>query len=242
MKIILILSIIISSISIHTNCFATRDIPVNSLGQLKTAISNAVAGDCIVLSDGIYSTDGTITISAKGTALMPITIAAQTIGGVTLSGEGGFVLTGNSAHVIIKGFVFTHKGGTAVIESTAKHCSFTRNIFECTGKPEETLEYLKLERDSNFVSYNTMVNCTSAYVVRNDKSGYGAENTAFVNNIIYGGGAVKAENNKLPIWGGNILWKTEAGSIPESGYTFADPLFRNDTNGIPHIKIQEEVD
>ena len=50
---------------IYSNGYANRNIPVNSLEQLKTAISNAVAGDRIVLVDGIYHTDAIISISAK---------------------------------------------------------------------------------------------------------------------------------------------------------------------------------
>lgn len=404
MKNNLILCLLLSLMLIYSNGYANRNIPVNSLEQLKTAISNAVAGDRIVLVDGIYHTDAIISISAKGTAIYPIVIEAQTVGGVTLSGEGGFTLTGNSAYVVIKGFVFTHKGGTTGIDSTVKHCTFTQNIFECTGKPEETLEYLKLDGDSNvvsyntfrnkttigpmvsiqgpgekmskgnwihhnyflnfpknenntsalqpgyrvrkmdsaflliehnlfekinseaegimsvkccdvtfrhntigpgcmqvslrqgnrneisgnyflagghglrfcgddhkvynnvftdcdesitiwadgafeddapsnaqdkadrcFIGYNTLINCKSGYVVRKDKSGYGAESTSFVNNILVRSGEVSASNNKNPIWSCNLLWNTSPGSIPPSGYKIADPLLEDDSSGIPHL-------
>ena len=102
---------------------------VGNIADLTARIGNAVAGDQIILSNGVYTTTGTINITKSGTAIQPILIAAETIGGAEITGTSGFNLNGGS-YVIIQGFHFTHTNSNLNISSTSSHCRITRNIFD----------------------------------------------------------------------------------------------------------------
>ena len=54
---------------------------VNSISALATRINAAIAGDEIVLSNGVYATSASIGIARAGTAANRIVIRAETIGG-----------------------------------------------------------------------------------------------------------------------------------------------------------------
>ena len=110
---------------------ATRT--VTSLAALQSALNAAAPGDTITLKNGTYATSTTLTVARTGTATAPITIAAETVGGVTLTGKAGFKFTSPAAHVTVAGFVFAHAAGQTVIAAGADHCRFTRCTFECTG-------------------------------------------------------------------------------------------------------------
>ena len=72
--------------------------------SLNAAIAAAAPGDTLYVADGNYS-DWTITCATSGAPDKPITIAATTPGGVTLTGaDTRFIVTGN--HVTISGFRF----------------------------------------------------------------------------------------------------------------------------------------
>jgi poly(beta-D-mannuronate) lyase len=114
---------------------ATR--PVDSLEALQAAINKAQPGDTIVLKNGAYRTTGALTIAAAGKSDQPVVIAAETVGGVDLGGTHGFDVVSPAAHVIIRGFHFTHAAGTNTIRFGATHVRFTRNIFNCSGPGAE---------------------------------------------------------------------------------------------------------
>jgi Chondroitinase B len=107
---------------------------VNTVPDLQTRINNAVAGDVIIVHNGVYTTSTSITVNRKGTATDPIRIVAQTIGGVEITGTQGFNVTSPAAYVEIEGFLFTHISGRNQIRSGATHIRFTQNFFECTGE------------------------------------------------------------------------------------------------------------
>src|SRR3954470_3004137 len=113
-----------------TSFVSAATITVSSLAALQTAINSAVAGDVIVLANGVYTSTTDITVSRKGTAAQPIIIAAQTIGGAEITGAGGFSLVSPAAYIIIKGFKFTHAANHAKMGSGTSFCRWTRNIFE----------------------------------------------------------------------------------------------------------------
>jgi poly(beta-D-mannuronate) lyase len=132
---------------------------VSSITDLQQAISTANPGDRIIVANGVYSTTESITISKQGTAEKPITIKAETIGDVEISGTNGFVISAPSSYIIIKGFRFTHKTGTCRIEPGAIHCLITRNVFECVlAGTSGAKPYLNVSGDDNEISFNTFQN------------------------------------------------------------------------------------
>src|SRR4030095_11263316 len=106
---------------------------VNSIPDLQARINSAVAGDVIIVHNGIYTTSASITINRQGNATDPIRIVAQTVGVVEITGTRGFNVTSPATYIEIEGFFFTHVSGQNQIRSGATHIRFTRNFFECTG-------------------------------------------------------------------------------------------------------------
>jgi poly(beta-D-mannuronate) lyase len=144
-----------------------RKVPVSGLAPLATAIGAAMPGDCIVLANGSYDSTGVISVNRAGTAAARITITAETIGGVTISGAGGFHLDSPAAYVVIRGFKFTHSGAL-VMGLDTNHCTITRNVFELAGSGD----YLYVQGLDQEVSYNLFQNKTSAgAMVQIDASG-----------------------------------------------------------------------
>ena len=106
--------------------------PVGTIANLQARISVAAAGDQIILSNGVYNSTGTITVSCSGTATKPILITAQTVGGAQIGGADGFNFIGAN-YVTLQGFYFTYtNSGTQglIVDTTSTHCRITRNIFE----------------------------------------------------------------------------------------------------------------
>ncbi len=137
---------------------ASRTISVNSLAALNTAIANAEMGDEIVLANGTYVSTGVIKVeNKKGMPGSPIIIRAETIGGVTITGEAGIDLEQGTQYVTLQGFVFKHKAVTGRGNS-ASHSKITRNVYELTPNGSSSTSYLKVFGDSNEVSYNTFRN------------------------------------------------------------------------------------
>jgi hypothetical protein len=73
-----------------------RAVAVSTIGQLNTALANAVAGDVITLADGVYN--GSIAISRSGTEQNPILIRGTSRDGTILNASGatyGVSVTGS---------------------------------------------------------------------------------------------------------------------------------------------------
>ena len=123
---------------------------VDSIPALQSAINVAVAGDTLTLKNGVYSTSQAITVNRAGAAGQPITIAAESIGGVEITGTHGFSVTGAAAYVVIAGFKFTHASGSNRINEGASQVRFTRNTFLCSGDGA----YLTVSADDTQIDYN----------------------------------------------------------------------------------------
>lgn len=133
-------------------------ITVGSISALQTAINSASPGDIIIMTNGTYTTSAAITVTRQGTASQPITIAAQTIGGVEIRGTSGFQLNSPASYIIIRGFRFTHNTGTARIATGATRNLITRNVFECAPAGTGNKPYFSVSGDDNEISYNTFQN------------------------------------------------------------------------------------
>ncbi len=130
---------------------------VGSIADLNAKISIAVAGDTIIVSNGVYSSSSSIAVNKAGTAASPITIRAQTIGGVEITGAKGFSLNSPAAYITIQGFKFTH-AGNIVINSGTSHCRFTRNFIQLTINPTNETSYININGDDVQIDYNELCN------------------------------------------------------------------------------------
>ena len=110
---------------------------VDSIEALQKQINTAAPGDAIVLKNGAYKTSASLNVTCTGTATGPITIKAESIGGVELGGTHGFAMTAPAAYIVIEGFQFTHAAGTNTIGFGSNHVRFTRNTFSCSGAGAE---------------------------------------------------------------------------------------------------------
>jgi len=102
---------------------------VNTRQTLQTAINAAVPGSTIIVRNGTYN-DFYASVSKLGTAENPITIKAETVGGVTLTGDSRFTMK-KAAYVNFEGFVFDCTSSNTLIKLEAcNNIRITRNVFE----------------------------------------------------------------------------------------------------------------
>lgn len=132
-------------------------VTVASVKELQKAIDKARPGTVIIVKNGTYTTGEDIKISSFGSREDPILIRAETIGGVTITGKGGFNLVSPAAYVVIKGFRFTHAASHARSAAGTRFCRWTQNIFETPGKGE----YLTIAGNDHEIDYNTFQNKNS---------------------------------------------------------------------------------
>ena len=123
---------------------------VDSLADLQAKFKTAAPGDTILVKDGSYTTREPLTVSCVGAENQPITIAAESVGGVEIRGTHGFSVAKPAAHVVIRGFTFTHASGKIAIAGGTHHVRFTRNTFQCAGEGP----YLTVTGDDAEVDYN----------------------------------------------------------------------------------------
>ena len=104
---------------------------VTSLSQLQSAINSAGPGTTITVANGSYAVPSGSPISVSGrhgTSASPITIVAESRGGVTLTGAQSFVFA-NSSYVTISGFNF-RQSTTLEIPTSCPRIRLTRNDFQ----------------------------------------------------------------------------------------------------------------
>ncbi|HUR57244.1 MAG TPA: polysaccharide lyase 6 family protein [Opitutaceae bacterium] len=140
---------------------------VDSIAALQKQVQAATPGDTITLKNGRYETSAPIAVACAGAEGRPITIAAESVGGVEIGGTNGFNVTKPAAHVVIVGFKLTHASGKNAIAAGTTRVRFTRNTFQCTGAGP----YLSVSGDDAQVDYNefrdkktvgNMINVTGA--------------------------------------------------------------------------------
>ena len=123
---------------------------VDSIAALQSAIHRAVPGDTITVRNGVYTTRSPLTVRRAGTPEAPITIAAESVGGVEIAGTHGFSIAAPAAHLVISGFTFTHAAGRSTIAVDTSHVRFTRNTFLCPGEGAQ----LSVMGDDVQIDYN----------------------------------------------------------------------------------------
>ncbi|HEY8151037.1 MAG TPA: chondroitinase-B domain-containing protein [Vicinamibacteria bacterium] len=127
---------------------------VASVADLQSAIGVAVAGDTIVVKNGVYTTSAAISVNRVGTAAAPILIKAETVGGAIFQGTHGISLSSPAAYVVIQGFIFSHASGRISMPTGTHHSRYTRNIFQCVGDGP----FLSVSGNDHEVDYNEFRN------------------------------------------------------------------------------------
>jgi hypothetical protein len=130
------------------------ELSVDSIRELTIRLNQALPGDTIVVKNGVYTTTAGITVRRAGEPGQPITITAETVGGVEISGTHGFNVVQPAAHIVIRGFHFTHAAGRNTVAAGTRHVRFSRNIFECSDEGA----YLSVSGDDVEVDYNEFRN------------------------------------------------------------------------------------
>ena len=125
---------------------------VANLDELDARLKAADPGDTVVIANGRYTTTTAILVTRGGTMDAPVTIAAESIGGVEIGGTHGFRIAPGAGHVTVRGFVFTHRAAMH-IGLGADHCRVTRNVFRLE-KPEGTMHFLVVDGDHGVVDRN----------------------------------------------------------------------------------------
>jgi poly(beta-D-mannuronate) lyase len=127
---------------------------VSSATQLADAVSTARPGDVIVVANGSYDLGGGVTVDRAGTSGKPISITAQSVGGVQIRGDGGITLGSKAAFVQIRGFHFRNAASSLSMPSGSHDCRYTDNTFELTG----TGTYLTVSGDDHQIDHNLFQN------------------------------------------------------------------------------------
>jgi hypothetical protein len=143
-------------------CLAALPLPlsgaiyhVESIADLTTRINNAIAGDQIIVSNGVYASSSALNITRVGTAANPIVIQAETIGGVEITGTKGFTLSSPAAYITIQGFKFTHSGNLSISSGTS-HCRFTRNVIQLAIPATNDVSYININGDDVEIDRNEL--------------------------------------------------------------------------------------
>jgi poly(beta-D-mannuronate) lyase len=127
-----------------TNAFATT-YNVSSLSDLSAKIAIANPGDTIIVANGVYSSSSSIVVNRDGAADAPITIEAESVGGVEISGSSGFSFSGAS-FIVIQGFKFTHASSISLGTSN-NHIRITRCTIQLTIPSGGDVSYINISGD-----------------------------------------------------------------------------------------------
>jgi len=97
----------------------------------------------------------------------------------------------------------------------------------CTNGDGEVNEGSKLtchdRPDRVIVSYNTIIDCKSSFLMPGRENGLGATRITFSHNVILGGEPLSVIGKYThPVWKDNILFNTTGGDMPAEGYKIAE--------------------
>ncbi|MEA1924433.1 MAG: chondroitinase-B domain-containing protein [Candidatus Altiarchaeota archaeon] len=143
--IIIAFALMVGVLGFGESVFAAT-ITVDGIAELNTAISNANAGDIIILADGTYTDQGTINFDCRSVSPAPtegneLTVRAQTPGSVIITG-GSSNMNIMGDHLILEGFYFKDIVGNGILLSLmdADYCRVTNCKFEGVNKVGGVIE------------------------------------------------------------------------------------------------------
>ena len=223
---------------------------VTSISALQSAIDSSDPGDTIVLKNGTYSVSSAVSLGsgASGTSTEPVTIKAETVGGVTLTGASSFSFSG--VHDIsIQGFRFT-QSTTMDVGSSSKAVDFVRNEFVFAQSAEHNLI---VRSDDSEIAYNWFHGKSTIGVylgIEGPGTDTVAKNTHIHHNYFSdqtftgtnGGESIRLGTSPKALSSGNAIVEynlfehadgdPEAISVKSSGHTIRYNTIRNSKGGI----------
>jgi len=137
---------------------------VASASDIQNALNSAAPGDTLIMADGVWS-DQNIDFAGFGTAANPITLRAQTPGGVVLNGTSSLRISGD--YLVVDGLHF--KNGTVansdhVVQfrgpnGNATNSRFTNSVIESYNPADLTDRYhwVSLYGQNNRVDNNRFI-------------------------------------------------------------------------------------
>jgi len=134
---------------------------------VSKALPSAAPGDVLVIADGTYR-DQVLKWRGKGQADRPITVRAETPGGVIISGRSSLLIEGE--HLAVEGLLFTdgHAAKKNVIELRGSHCTLRNTVIDSFNPPaadsDREERWVNLYGSNHRVEYCTFHNKTSASV------------------------------------------------------------------------------
>ncbi|MGI9456929.1 MAG: chondroitinase-B domain-containing protein, partial [Aeoliella sp.] len=147
---------------VFTDSSFAADFVVSNADQIETAMETAQAGDRLIMTNGNW-TNQNIAFAGVGIAGMPITLRAETPGGVILNGTSQLLISGS--HLVVDGLHF--QGGTLensdhVVQfrgplGEATHSRFTNSVIESYYNPNDLNDkwhYVSLYGQHNRVDHN----------------------------------------------------------------------------------------
>ena len=137
------------------------DALVSDAAAFKAALKTAEPGDVITWKNGTYE-NVALKMNVSGTEAAPITLRAETPGGVVFKGVSSIQLQGS--HLVAEGFCFTGldtsvKGSILTCAKGSDHCRFSRCKIDGTGsEPSEVdTKWVSLYGHDNEVSGCTFI-------------------------------------------------------------------------------------
>lgn len=165
------------------------DVFVSSVDELSAAAASASPGDTLVVQDGTRA-EWRFALRAAGTAASPITLRAETPGGVRFTGNVRIEITGS--HLVVSGFLFeealSSRHASIVEFRNARHCRLTDCSFVNCGDPQSTFTRtinMAYGSSHNRVDHCHMTGTLSmgmGVVVRDSEAGRGNTDNRFDHN------------------------------------------------------------
>lgn len=235
----------LSSITLSAQTYVTTDT------NLQNLVNASSGGETFIVSNGTYA-DFYASFTKIATAENPIVIKAETVGGVTLTGNSYFVFK-KAAHITLEGFVFDCTGNSTLVKLEASNnIRITRNVFETnttnslkwlvvTGYYNDyTFQFLS---HHNRIDHNTFQNKTTAgnYITidgtyNEDKTVNQQSQYDRIDHNYFYNNSPRIENEKESIRIGNSQLSTS------SGFTTVEFNLFEDCDGDPEIVSVKSCD
>lgn len=114
---------------------------VTSGSALTAQVNAATPGAIFIIPNGTY-TNFSSTFTANATAANPITIKAETVGGVILTGDSKFVFN-QASHLILEGFIFNCTSNNTLVKlNGSNNIRITRNVFDQVSTSSVKMVYI----------------------------------------------------------------------------------------------------